>query len=85
MYSNVYVTFVKKIKKAEHLFQAPRNITFFAMLQDARKYVELRSSMWTQQLWMFNMEYEHHEQPPLYFGDDLGAGAGSEDIDTSSS
>ena len=51
------------------------------MLQDARKYVELRSSIWTQQLWMFNMEYEHHEQPPIYFGDDLGAGAGAEDVD----
>ena len=20
-------------------------------------------------LWMFNMSYEHHEQPPIYFGD----------------
>ena len=21
-----------------------------------------------QKLWMFNMGYEHHEQPPIYFG-----------------
>ena len=34
------------------------------MFSDLVAYHKLR----TQQLWDFNLQYEHHEQPPLYFG-----------------
>eukprot|EP00961_Rhodomonas_salina_P017865 240367-Rhodomonas_salina.2 len=32
------------------------------MFNDFRNFSELKSSMWTQELWMYNMQYEHHEQ-----------------------
>ena len=35
----------------------------------------------TQSLWMFNMAYEHHEQMPLYFGDNTDYGDSSSGLD----
>jgi hypothetical protein len=44
------------------------------MFGDLVKFRELTQT--TQKLWDFDLKYEHHEQPPLFFGDGEAAPAG---------